>query len=389
MYRLSIIIPVYNAEKYLKRCLESVINQKYENMEVIIINDGSTDSSMSICEMYANRDKRIKLYHKENGGAGSARKEALKYVTGEYITCIDADDWIAPNAYDELMELSNQSQPDLIACSFIKEFGELQVVRNDYPEEGYYNKKSFYELMKRAEDEMPFFCQIVSASLCCKIFKKEYFEKYQKAVPSEIILCEDAAVILPMLFKIESIYISKNSYYHYCQNKDSSSWEWRSGEYQRFSTLVDYLKKYYDLYDDIVIKRLIIHSVYFAMMELLYDIPAEYFKNGIPFLKCIEKKSKVVVYGRGVYATNLINIIKRYDLCQLVLNVDSSDADILFSKNSRDYDYVVISVLDCLVVRKIEAALIENGISPNKIVKIDKECLTQENLPWEIEMLIR
>lgn len=388
MYKLSVIVPVYNSEKYIKRCLDSLISQSYQELEIILVDDGSTDESTKICEEYVRMDQRFKFYYKENGGAGSARKEALKYAKGDYITCVDADDWIEQKTYEDLMAIANRNKPDLIACSFIKEFVGFQTTRNDYPEEGYYGKDKFYDVMKSAGENMPFFCQVISGSLCCKVFKKALYEKYQNLVPSEIVLSEDLAVVLPMLFDIEDIYICKKPYYHYCQNKESSSWVWRNGEYERLQTLADYLKNYYNKYDDVVYRRLILHSIYFAMMDLLYDIPADYFKNGIPFLKCIEKKSKVVVYGKGVYASNLVNIIKRYDLCELVLNVDSSDADVLFSKKSQDYDYVVISVLDCMIVEKIESYLIENGISPDKIVRINKEYLTKENLPKEIGMLI-
>lgn len=381
MYKLSIIIPIYNSDKYLNRCLDSVVAQKYENLEIILIDDGSVDSSAKICEEYASKDKRIKLYHKENGGAGAARKEALKYADGDYITCVDADDWIEDNAYDDLMDKANKYSTDLIACSFVKEFEGFKAVRNDYPDEGFYTKREFYDVMKKAGDEMPFFCQIINGSLCCKIFKREYYEKYQNAVPSEIVLCEDVAVILPMLFEIESVYISKNSYYHYCQNKDSSSWEWRSGEYQRLNTLVGYLKKYYDLYNDEVIQRLIIHSVYFAMMELLYDIPKEYFKDRIPFFDKIKKDSNVVVYGKGVYASNLMEVIEKYKLCNVVCNVDSADAEVLFSMDEIKYDYVVIAILDCLIIGKVTEYLKEKGIPNKKILSIDKEDLIVENLP--------
>lgn len=384
MYKLSIIIPVYNSEKYLKRCLDSVVAQNYKELEIILIDDGSVDCSLQICEEYAKKDHRIIVCHKENGGAGFARKEGLKIAQGDYITCIDADDWVEENAYDRLMNKANRFNPDLIACSFIKEFEGFQTVRNDYPDEGLYSKREFYDVMKKAGDEKPFFCQIVNGSLCCKLFKKEYYEKYQMSVPSEIVLCEDVAVILPMLFEIDTIYIDKKPYYHYCQNKDSSSWEWRSGEYQRWNMLVKYLKQYYESYQDEVIQGLILHSIYFAMMELLYDLPKEYYSNGIPFLNKIKKNSKVVIYGKGVYANNLLDVMKRYDLCDVVCNVDSVDADILFSMNEEEYDYVLIAILDCLIVEKVKKFVCKNGIDEKKVLIIEKSNLGIDQLPTNL-----
>lgn len=378
---LSVIVPVYNTEKYIRRCLDSLIKQKYTELEIILINDGSTDASAKICEEYVRRDSRIELYHKENAGAGSARKEALKYAKGDYITCVDSDDWIEENAYEELMDKANRLFPDVIACSFIKEFNDFQTLRKDYPDEGLYSKKEFFDVMKKAGDEKPFFCQIVNGSLCCKLFKKQYFEKYQKAVPSEINLSEDMAVTLPMLFEIDSIYIEKKPYYHYCQNKESSSWKWRTGEFERWNMLVVYLRQYYEIYKNDVIQRLILHSIYFSMMDLLYDVPTDYFREGIPFLSKIKRTSKVVIYGKGVYASNLLEVMKRYELCDVVCNVDSTDAEVLFSMDENEYDYVVIAILDCLIIDKVKGYLEENGISYRKILFIDKEDLTVENLP--------
>ena len=386
MYKLSIIIPVYNAEKYLTRCLDSVIAQKYSNMEIIVVDDGSTDSSASICDEYVKKDQRIKVCHKENGGAGTARKEGLIHTDGDYITCVDADDWIEEDAYEGLMDIANTLRPDLIACSFIKEFGELQTVRQDYPEEGYYTKREFHDVMREAGDNMPFFCQVICGSLCCKIFKREYFERFQNLVPSEIMLSEDLAVVLPMIMHVESVYVSKTPYYHYCQNKESSSWAWRTGEYRRLTTLVGYLKRYYDSCQDRACRWLILHSIYFAMMDLLYDIPGAYFKDGIPFLKKIKKNSNVVVYGKGVYATNLIYIMEKSSWCNVVLNVDSSDANLLFELDETNYDHVVVAILDYMIVDKIKSYLLENSIPGAKIRVVDKAELTIKNLPSELQI---
>ncbi|HJA50079.1 MAG TPA: glycosyltransferase, partial [Candidatus Fusicatenibacter intestinipullorum] len=92
--KISVIIPVYNVEKYLKRCLDSVINQTYKNLEIILIDDGSTDNSGKICDEYAQKDERIIVIHKENGGVSSARNKGLDICIGDYISFIDSDDWI-------------------------------------------------------------------------------------------------------------------------------------------------------------------------------------------------------------------------------------------------------------------------------------------------------
>lgn len=382
---LSVIVPVYNSEKYLQRCLDSIIQQKYEELEIILVDDGSTDVSAQICDEYAKRDCRVKVFHKQNGGAGSARKEGIRHARGNYITCVDSDDWIEDYSYDDLMEIANRYNPDMIACSFIKEFGNFHTVREDYPNEGYYSKNQFHEIIKKAGDEEDFFCEVINGSLCCKIFRRGLFDEFQMSVPDEIKMGEDVAVILPLIFHIDSVYVSKKAYYHYCQNKTSTTWSWKTGEFDRLKIMVHYLKQRI-CQGNATQERLMLQSIYFAMMEVLYDVPAHYFQCGISFLPTIKKENNIIIYGKGSFATNLIQIIKHYSLCNVVLNVDSSDANVLFAMESNKYDYVIISILDCMIVNKVRTFLKENGIKKEKIVVVDKKDLTEENLPIELEL---
>ena len=99
---ISVIVPVYNAEKYLKECIRSILNQTIQNLELILVNDGSTDGSGYICDEYINKDNRIKVIHKENGGVSSARNMGISEATGEYFTFVDSDDYLEPNALEIL-----------------------------------------------------------------------------------------------------------------------------------------------------------------------------------------------------------------------------------------------------------------------------------------------
>lgn len=119
---LSIIIPVYNSEKYLGYCLNSIFNQNYADIEVLLIDDGSTDGSAHICQEYVERDNRFKYYKKENGGVASARNFGLSIAMGDYIAFVDNDDIVAPDMYAVLIELINKYQCDCSACQFIKKY---------------------------------------------------------------------------------------------------------------------------------------------------------------------------------------------------------------------------------------------------------------------------
>lgn len=111
--KISVIVPVYNTANYLRRCIESIINQEYKNIELILVDDGSTDNSLDICKEYQKIDDRIKVFTKENGGQSSARNLALEHVTGQYIGFVDSDDWICLDMYTHLMKIIEESNADI------------------------------------------------------------------------------------------------------------------------------------------------------------------------------------------------------------------------------------------------------------------------------------
>lgn len=110
--KISVIVPVYNVEKYLVRCVDSIVNQTYENLEIILVDDGSPDASGSICDSFT--DPRIRVIHKENGGLSSARNAGLDIATGDYIGFIDSDDWIAPDMYETMLRMAKEAQAGIV-----------------------------------------------------------------------------------------------------------------------------------------------------------------------------------------------------------------------------------------------------------------------------------
>ena len=123
MSKISIIIPMYNAEKYIARCLESVINQSFNDIEIIIVNDGSTDKSLEICRKYAEVDERIVILNKENNGVSVARNQGMNVATGEYIMFVDSDDWIDESMCQYLYKRISECNADICFSNNIKEYG--------------------------------------------------------------------------------------------------------------------------------------------------------------------------------------------------------------------------------------------------------------------------
>src|SRR5699024_8688641 len=120
MLKISVIVPVYNAEKYLHRCIKSILDQTYKNLEIILVDDGSIDTSGKICDYYDHKDERIKVIHKENGGQSSARNTGLTIASGDYVSFVDSDDWIVEDIYEYCINLIKTTNCDVVdfKCMF-------------------------------------------------------------------------------------------------------------------------------------------------------------------------------------------------------------------------------------------------------------------------------
>ena len=135
MKKISVIIPIYNVEDYLPQCLDSVIHQTHENLEIILVNDGSTDSCTKICDEYAAKDNRIKIINQENGGLSVARNTGIRTATGDYIAFIDSDDWIVPNFCEILLITALENNAEMVECGFTKfENGNEIKIKNEASE---------------------------------------------------------------------------------------------------------------------------------------------------------------------------------------------------------------------------------------------------------------
>ena len=217
----SIIVPVYNVENYLEECLASIQKQIYKDFECILVNDGSTDGSAIICDKYCNADNRFIAIHKENGGLVSARQEGAKRARGEYVVCVDGDDWIADDFLREFASVIGELQPDILCSGIIWYYSDKQVkMRPLNIEQGGYSRN-------RIEKEIfPFLIhddrgKYFLPSLCGKAIKKDIYLKQQLLVDKNIKIGEDLACTYTCVCASSSIYCLKDCWYYYRQNTQS------------------------------------------------------------------------------------------------------------------------------------------------------------------------
>jgi len=208
---ISVIIPVYNSEKYLPKCVDSVLAQSFKNFEVILIDDGSTDYSGIICEEYSKRDNRVKAYCKPNGGVSSARNFGLCQASGEYITFVDADDWVESNLLECYYNTIRQSNADLIRCGYVREHNDSKknVSIN--------NVITFYDL---AEVEELVESQKLYGYLWNSIYKRDLIKCL--TFDESLSWCEDHIFSYEYLLKCKSVTIIPDCLYHYCVRENDS-----------------------------------------------------------------------------------------------------------------------------------------------------------------------
>ena len=208
MSKISIIIPVYNSEKYLEKCLESMLNQTFKDIEVICINDGSTDNSWLILESFAKQDNRIVLLTQKNSGPAAARNNGLSHAKGKYIMFCDSDDWYEPDMCEKMLEGLKKENVDIIMCS-ARVFSDFKSTRDlVYTQRQFEKKEALYNLNNSMAKSL------IDHALWNKIFKKEIIDKYDIEFPMTN-FGEDRAFIMKYVSCSDQIYILKDMLYNY------------------------------------------------------------------------------------------------------------------------------------------------------------------------------
>ena len=203
--KISISVPVYNAEKYLRQCLESLICQTLKDIEIVVVNDGSTDNSDMIVREYVERDSRVKLICKENGGLASARLVALQASKGKYFCACDADDWVEPDMFEKLYQLAVETDADIVMCDYWSEYPSGKKVEHHYT----YDVVTRKDLLDDALNNR-FPCMVWN-----KIFKRELFERYNLSWEQGVNMGEDLLLMLKILNHPVQIVHLPLPLYHY------------------------------------------------------------------------------------------------------------------------------------------------------------------------------
>lgn len=290
--KVSVILPVYNVDKYLRQSLDSLLNQSLKNIEIICVNDGSTDDSANILEEYKTKDNRIKVIHKQNAGTGAARNDGLKIATGECIGFVDPDDWVKENMFERLYNLFNEKNLDIVMCS-PGGFDEENQVEADFP---YFVDANFKKELDNKifswRDISPF-----SYPMCVwnKLYKKELFDKNNIEF-AEGLDFEDHKVIFKSLLTAERIFFIREKLYIYRFNRVGSILS------DNNARLMDHIK-IFDIVENILNETN-------TMKELRSDFLMYKIHNILYYYGMIKEEYKQTYYSKmkdSIKETNLSN----------------------------------------------------------------------------------
>ncbi len=207
---ISLIIPVYKVEKYLEKCIQSVINQTYENLQIILVDDGSPDNCGKICDEYAKKDHRIEVIHKSNGGLSDARNKGLEIAKGEYIGFVDSDDYIEADMYEVLYNLLKQYNADVSICNFYTvSQGKISIKNADNG----INEYNRIEILKEILLD-----KNIQSYAWNKLYKKELFDEIKYPIGKKY---EDIGTTFYLLEKCNKVVVTGKSEYYYINRQDS------------------------------------------------------------------------------------------------------------------------------------------------------------------------
>jgi glycosyltransferase involved in cell wall biosynthesis len=217
--KVSVIVPIYNKASFLEKSINSILQQTEKNIEVILVDDGSGDSSCEICQEFAKKDSRVIFKSKDNEGLTATRNYGRKFASGEYIAFVDPDDFIEANAYEKMLEFSNNA--DVVISGLIHEFGEKKILQK-MPQ----NLNAFYESGDIRKMIMPLFLvygkgigrRMLLAQLGIALFRRKFLDEENITSCEKITYSEDWLFFLESLLKAKSVAIEHNAYYHYVHN---------------------------------------------------------------------------------------------------------------------------------------------------------------------------
>lgn len=272
MPKVSVIVPVYNAEKYLQECVESVLHQTLSDLELILVDDGSTDGSPALCDQYAAQDTRVQVIHKQNGGVSTARNAGLDAATGDYIAFVDSDDWIDADMYEKMLAKAEEYACDVVMCDCVKEYPDHSAEYSHAIRSGYYSREQlrteyYPHLLIMENVEYP-----PSISNWTLLWKSSLNTENMRYEPG-IRFSEDLLFGARLLYRADSFYyLAGEDMYHYRMNEQSATHVFKADKWNDYRRLHSRIAQTFSNADDYDFSEQIHKCLLFFLYNAVGDI---------------------------------------------------------------------------------------------------------------------
>lgn len=384
MCSIGVVVTVFNQEKYIEQCLNSILQQTYKEIELVVVDDGSTDASGMICDRVAGGDSRVTVLHQQNQGPIMARLRGVELVEAESVTFVDGDDWLAETLYQDITAKNILGRADIVAYGMIRYRGEHDMYREPCIfEAGIYNKKEIDDkIIPKLFWDFDRCTYGLDPSLCSKFFRKEPLKKYLRNISTlNIHYGEDIALLYPLFLECDSIaVISKCYYYHRIRKNNILPSYYKDDQY--YHKLYILYRHLFDVFSASEFREMLLKQLdYFYM----YSVRLGKIKYGdlvfeeryiFPFDK-IDKSSRLVIYGAGQVGQTFYSQLKRLQYCEVAGWVDRDyqsyqrdEIQGIESIQDMEYDYILVAVYGKEVAVDIKTNLIKTGIDAAKIITL-------------------
>lgn len=319
MYQISVIVPVYKSEKFIESCVDSILNQTYKNIEVILVDDGSPDSCPQVCDQYAMKDSRVRVLHKENGGVSTARNAGLDIARGEYISFVDSDDYLEPHMYEVMLSKAILYECDVVMCDCIKDYTNWSEIYTHNIRAGFYNqdqleKEYYHHLLMMENVEYP--ATISNGVILWKSSLNVSEMRYEPGIRYS----EDLLFGAKLVYRAKSFYYMKGeAYYHYVMNADSVSHTYAPDKWNDYIKLYTRIKETFGKNEKFDFS----HQIDLCLLFFVYNTLGDIYKadllreNKKKKIKSILRTPEVISMFKRLRVTNL-QISKKQKLITLI-----------------------------------------------------------------------
>lgn len=379
----SVIVPIYNTQSYLGRCIESILNQSYINMEIILVNDGSTDASLSVCEGYAAKDTRIHIINQSNQGALAARRNGVKFSHGKYVMFVDSDDWIEPELLETMVSTICECECSIVCTNvYIDREGTTAEKRNGIPsgiyKTGEIAKDLFY--YKDTDDYgiLPY--------NVAKLYSRDIIEEGINNIDIDIRQAEDRATLIGIIFKDINICLTDDIHYHYCSREGSACRSVNPDYLVELTAFYKYVRNIFEQHKDrdYLLRQLGKYLLQEARDAVNANLGLTTPDNPIykePYRldpsAFLSQKKKIILYGAGNvgadYRKQLADCAN-IELCGWVdknykkYREQGRDVQPIEDIKETEYDYILVAVFRQTVFNDIKKELCSMGIAENTVI---------------------